>query len=343
MNNTYVGIHFNPAKRTYDKAIAVGVGLYLSCFIALSLLHEPQATLDNLIIRGFGSLALILLHLVLAIGPLARLDERYLPLLYNRRHLGVTMFFCAFLHGSVALIQFQGWGNKTPLVSLFTTSPHYDSIARFPFQVPGFFALVFFFLMAATSHDFWLKNLGPRFWKTLHMGVYGAYALVLLHVLTGAAQHETSVVLWTALALGTMCLLTLHLRAAFISLAAKVFNGPPGSWLDVGNPGAIEEGCAIKLTLDHEEIAVFRYDGKISAVSNVCKHQNGPLSDGRIIAGCITCPWHGYQYRPEDGCSPPPFKEALSTYDVRLADGRVQVRSLAHPEGTPVPPLELPR
>ena len=33
--------------------------------------------------------------MILSIGPLARLDRRFLPLLYNRRHLGVTMFVLA--------------------------------------------------------------------------------------------------------------------------------------------------------------------------------------------------------------------------------------------------------
>ena len=56
-----------------------------------------------------------------------------------------------------------------------------------------------------------------------------------------------------------------------------------------------------------ERVAIFKYDGKISAVSNVCQHQNGPLGEGKILDGCITCPWHGYQYLPETGASPPPF------------------------------------
>ena len=47
--------------------------------------------------------------------------------------------------------------------------------------------------------------------------------------------------------------------------------------------------------------------GRIFALSNVCRHQGGPLGEGRILAGCLTCPWHGYQYHVEDGCSPPPF------------------------------------
>jgi nitrite reductase/ring-hydroxylating ferredoxin subunit len=62
----------------------------------------------------------------------------------------------------------------------------------------------------------------------------------------------------------------------------------------------IPDNRAQMLIINGENIAIFKYDGKLSAVHNLCKHQNGPLSEGKIIDGCITCPWHGYQYRPED-------------------------------------------
>ncbi|NNG15061.1 MAG: Rieske 2Fe-2S domain-containing protein, partial [Gemmatimonadales bacterium] len=87
-----------------------------------------------------------------------------------------------------------------------------------------------------------------------------------------------------------------------------------------------------------ERLAVFRYDGKISAVSSVCQHQNGPLGEGRIIEGCITCPWHGYQYYPDSGQSPAPFTERIPTFNVRVVDGRVQVDPRPNPPGTPVEP-----
>ena len=41
--------------------------------------------------------------------------------------------------------------------------------------------------------------------------------------------------------------------------------------------------------------------------------------------GCITCPWHGYQYRPESGSSPPPFNDVVPTYSLRVESGRVLV------------------
>ena len=96
-----------------------------------------------------------------------------------------------------------------------------------------------------------------------------------------------------------------------------------------------------KIELEGENIAVFKYDGKLSAIHNVCKHQNGPLGEGKIVDGCITCPWHGYQYLPENGQSPPPFTEKVKTYDVRVNGDTVYVNPKPHAEGTSRPPAVI--
>ena len=90
-----------------------------------------------------------------------------------------------------------------------------------------------------------------------------------------------------------------------------------------------------------ERVAVFRQDGTLSAVSNACAHQNGPLGEGRIVGGFITCPWHGFQYRAADGCSPAPFTEKIPTYRVRIKDGVVSVHGHANPPGTYVEPIAV--
>jgi len=100
----------------------------------------------------------------------------------------------------------------------------------------------------------------------------------------------------------------------------------------------IPDSRAKMLLINGENIALFKYDNKLSAVHNLCKHQNGPLSEGKIIDGCITCPWHGYQYRLEDGQSPPPFKEMVCTYDVMVEGTKVYVNPKPYPEGTARPP-----
>ena len=68
--------------------------------------------------------------------------------------------------------------------------------------------------MAATSHDFWLHNLGAPVWKRLHILVYAAYTLLIAHVTLGALQSETSPLLATILGVGLALVLSLHVAAA---------------------------------------------------------------------------------------------------------------------------------
>ena len=83
-------------------------------------------------------------------------------------------------------------------------------------------------------------------------------------------------------------------------------------------------------------VAIFAGNGNIiGALTNLCAHQNGPLGEGRVVDGCVTCPWHGFQYRLEDGCAPPPFTEKLVTYRVRVNRGVVEVDPRPLPPGTP--------
>src|SRR5262245_22632397 len=113
MSLQYMAIGWNRQKRIYDSVLAVGVVLYLAIFTGVGALIYPAATAETLLIRGFGTLALLMLHVILSIGPLCRLDSRFLPLLYNRRHFGVTMFLMALIHGVFSIVQFHSRGNVT--------------------------------------------------------------------------------------------------------------------------------------------------------------------------------------------------------------------------------------
>ena len=340
MSVRYQAVLWNRQKRRYDFFMLGLIVLYLGLFSAFQGIFHPEITAETLLIRATGTLAILMLHVILSIGPLSRMDDRFLPLLYNRRHMGVTMSMFALAHGVLSLIQFHALGDINPLVSLFTSNVRYDSLHEFPFQVLGFFALLIIMAMSTTSHDFWLKNLGPKVWKRLHMLVYVAYGLLILHVMLGAFQAEGTPGVAAVLGLGMVSIIGLHLVSAFrvkrqtVELNQLAEDG----FVQVCEVGEIAENCAKVILVGDENIAIFKYDGKLSAINNVCKHQNGPLGEGQIVDGCITCPWHGYQYLPDNGQSPPPFKEKVTTYDVKLVGTTVWVNPSPHPEGTYVEP-----
>jgi nitrite reductase/ring-hydroxylating ferredoxin subunit/DMSO/TMAO reductase YedYZ heme-binding membrane subunit len=411
MGLEYRAVQWNRQKRNYDFVLLAGVGAFLVLFSATSKALFPFVTDEILLIRAFGAAALVLLHVILCIGPLCRLNPKFLPLLYNRRHAGVTMCLLGLVHAVLVVITYHAGGDTSPLLSIFKGSPLTGSIAGVPFQPFGFFALIILLLMAATSHDFWLANLSAPVWKSLHMLVYVAYGLLVLHVTFGVLQAEGNPVYVAVTAAGVATVLGLHITAAIkerrLDLplekllmsghrarpslsprpspsgrggqriptceemgastspnAAERFSIAPreraavkgyktvesrsaGDSPEAGADDGFVEACAVTdipekrarlVCLSGERVAIFKYDGKISAVSNVCQHQNGPLGEGKILDGCITCPWHGYQYLPDTGASPPPFVEKVPTFNVRVKDGRVFVHPQPNPPGTRAEP-----
>lgn len=348
MSVKYAPVKWNRNKKVYDAFIAGGIVAYLGVFVAVgsAVWTGPQAiSFPVLLMRGLGTCAFVLLHVALAIGPLARLDQRFLPVVYNRRHLGVATFLVALAHAVVAVGYYHGFGLLNPLVSLFSAP------GPIPFEWFGVGTLAVLFVMAATSHDFWQKTLSGGAWKWLHMSVYPAYALLVAHVLFGALRSESNLLYPVVVGVGLLTLAGLHLATG---LRERRRDEPPGpspmpvriplevAWIDACSVDEIPENRAKVVCLHgRERVAVFRHANGISAVTNVCAHQRGPLGEGKIVDGCITCPWHGWEYRPEDGCSPPPFQEKIATYRVKVVGRRVFIDPNPLRPGTPVEPARI--
>jgi DMSO/TMAO reductase YedYZ heme-binding membrane subunit/nitrite reductase/ring-hydroxylating ferredoxin subunit len=340
---TYRPVKWNRNKRVYDLFVLGGVFGYLGVFLLVgSLVWAGDEAIGPpvLLMRAYGTCAFVMLHVVLCVGPLARLDRRFLPLVYNRRHLGVATFLVALGHVAFAVGYYHGSGVVGPLVSVLSVP------GPLPFEWFGLAAFLILFVMAATSHDFWQKAVGPSAWKWLHMLVYPAYGLLLLHVLLGALRGEPNPLYPVLVGVGFVTLAGLHL-AVGLRERRRDEGGPPVParfprevvWVDVCSVDDIPEGRAKVVCLPgRERVAVFRHGGRVSAVTNACAHQRGPLGEGKIIDGCITCPWHGWQYRPGDGCAPPPFVEKIATYRVMVRGQELFVDPRPLPAGTPVPP-----
>jgi methionine sulfoxide reductase heme-binding subunit len=133
----YRAIQWSPGKRVYDGTLAALLMLYLAAFLGATFVVRPEITAETALLRAFGTAALLLLHLVLAIGPLARLDRRFLPLLWNRRHLGVTMFLCALAHGCSRSCSTTRWATAIRSFRCWSPNGSYAGIAGFPFQPLG--------------------------------------------------------------------------------------------------------------------------------------------------------------------------------------------------------------
>jgi nitrite reductase/ring-hydroxylating ferredoxin subunit/DMSO/TMAO reductase YedYZ heme-binding membrane subunit len=340
MSAAYKPVNWTRSKAVYDAVALTGIVLYLLAFLwagqALQSVTLPPDA-PTMAMKAYGSCAFLLLTLVLCMGPLARLDRRFLPLLYNRRHLGVMTCAVAAGHVLAVLDWYFAFSPTSPVAALLGADSRF-----IPF---GLFAFLVLLAMAFTSHDFWLTFLTPPIWKALHMTIYAAYTAIVLHIGLGALQDVRNPVLPAVVMLGVAAVSGLHLAAAIQehqrdrALASPVDDAP---WLEAAYADDIpENGAVVVRPADGEPVAIFRHANRLSAVSHVCAHQNGPLGEGRVVDGCITCPWHGYQYRLEDGCSPPPYTERIATYRLKRDGRRVLLDPRPNPLGSHVEPLEL--
>lgn len=48
-------------------------------------------------------------------------------------------------------------------------------------------------------------------------------------------------------------------------------------------------------------LALFRVDGQVVCVQAFCPHLEGPLFQGSVAAGEVTCPWHLWRYDLKSG------------------------------------------
>ena len=81
-----------------------------------------------------------------------------------------------------------------------------------------------------------------------------------------------------------------------------------GNWLDIGPVDQIAPGTARTLPVrggpDNEarEIAIFRtLNGEFHALVNQCPHKQGPLSQGIVHGGVVTCPLHNWHISLKTG------------------------------------------
>ena len=332
MSVSYVAIGWNRQKKIYDLTLLGIVFAIVLSFCGSAYYFHPEITAETLLIRGSAITAIVLLHLVLSIGPLTRIDSRFLPLLYNRRHLGVLICLIGLFHAALSVFQFHALGNLPARLSViesyFSEMAFWRSagqLSQIPFEPFGLITLAILILMAATSHDFWLKTFGPGLWKKIHVLVYFAYASLVIHISFGFLQSERHLFLVALLVSGAVWLATLHVVAMWKDRNRSLVAGVPDSdgFHFVCRKSELVEGRAKIVELEGQRIAIFLHLGLVSAVSNTCRHQGGPIGEGRILDGCITCPWHGWQYRPNDGCSPPPFLEVLPTFFTRMEGDQI--------------------
>ena len=127
---------------------------------------DPIAKIEN----ELGLAALVLLVASLACTPARRLFGWTWPVRV-RRELGLFAFFYACLHVTMYVVIDQG----------VMLSAIIDDVLKRPFITVGFLAFVLLTPLALTSTPESIRQLGFRRWQRLHMLVYLAGVLAVIH------------------------------------------------------------------------------------------------------------------------------------------------------------------
>ena len=102
---------------------------------------------------------------------------------------------------------------------------------------------------------------------------------------------------------------------------------PPGEWETVLDADDLGEGARRVVKAGDFDVLLVNDGGSFRAIAEVCGHAGGPLHEGDIEAGCVTCPWHGSTFRLDGGwVVHGPATGPQPAFDVRERDGRLEVR-----------------
>ncbi len=103
-------------------------------------------------------------------------------------------------------------------------------------------------------------------------------------------------------------------------------------WYPVALAGDVAPGPVGHQVLGRRYVLWRSPDGSLTAAPDRCPHREAPLSAGRMVDGCVECPYHGWRFGPGGRCervpsSPPgtpvPPKAHLDTVEVTERYGLV--------------------
>jgi nitrite reductase/ring-hydroxylating ferredoxin subunit/uncharacterized membrane protein len=112
-----------------------------------------------------------------------------------------------------------------------------------------------------------------------------------------------------------------------IGVDETAFDAPPDDWTDALAEDELAEGRPRTVRVAGIDVMVVRDGGEVRALTDRCAHRGGPLHEGEVRDGCVTCPWHGSTYDLRDGSlvrGPSAYPQPA--WQARVREGRIELR-----------------
>jgi nitrite reductase/ring-hydroxylating ferredoxin subunit/uncharacterized membrane protein len=109
------------------------------------------------------------------------------------------------------------------------------------------------------------------------------------------------------------------------------WEGGPGDFVAVMDVKDLPAHKLTRVDAAGTPVVLYKDGARVFALSAICSHLGGPLDEGSCENGVVHCPWHNSGFRLDDGSvvnSPAVY--AQPTFDVRIHNGKVQLRRREH-------------
>ena len=94
-------------------------------------------------------------------------------------------------------------------------------------------------------------------------------------------------------------------------------------WKKFCKAAALEPGGSLVVKSEGHSIALFHAEGRLFAVDNTCPHRGGPLEQGHVDEGVVTCPWHAWTFDLKTGTCGHDSAIKQKTYQVKVEEGEI--------------------
>jgi len=89
-------------------------------------------------------------------------------------------------------------------------------------------------------------------------------------------------------------------------------------FIRVASLADLPPGSRAVVEVKERTLALFNIEGRIYAIDNWCSHRGGPLGEGPVKDGVVSCPWHGWQFDLRTGKSPLNPAAEVETFETKI-------------------------